>query len=713
LTRRIAALKLERSPNIIPEAQKVPNRLIHEKSPYLRQHASNPVDWYPWGEEALAAARAQDKPVFLSIGYSSCHWCHVMERESFADEGIARLLNDLYISVKVDREERPDIDAHYISVCQLLTGGGGWPLTVVLTPEKKPFFAGTYFPKESRFGLPGLKDILTRIGEAWKTRRADLLLSAERIITAMGGPTDQPEGPPLTRDILDMTFAGLAAEFDQEHGGFGRAPKFPLPHRLSFLLRYAGRTANPSSMEMVEKTLRAMRCGGIFDQVGFGFHRYSTDEAWLVPHFEKMLYDQALLALAYTEAYQLTGRAEYARTVEDILAYVQRDLTSKGGGFLTAEDADSEGEEGRFYLWEAHEINENLPPSQRELAARIFDIRPEGNYAEAGRGQTGKNILYLRRFPVALAAELNISEVNFQKQLGAVRENLFHLRTRRHRPLKDSKILTDWNGLMIAALAKAARALSRKEYAGAARKAAEFIRRRLEISGKLHHRWAGGEPAVPAFLDDYAFLIWGLIELYETEFDPAVLEWAYCLTEDLLSRFWDKQVGGFFFTPSEYDEFGVRRKELYDGAVPSGNSVMLENLLRLGRLTGRVEFEKTAEEMIGAFAGRVSQAPINCTQFLCGLDSALGPTREIVIVGRPGAEDTLRLLDALGKMFLPRTVVLFRPAEVESPPIVALAPYTRPMTAINGLATAYICANFRCEYPTADPREMVEILERP
>jgi uncharacterized protein YyaL (SSP411 family) len=690
----------------------MPNRLIREKSPYLLQHAHNPVQWYAWGEEAFAAAKTLDKPVFLSIGYSSCHWCHVMEKESFADEEVARLLNDLFISIKVDREERPDIDAHYMAVCQLLGGGGGWPLTVFLTPNRLPFLAGTYFPKESRFGLIGVKDLLLRVAEAWKTRRQDLVTSGERTAAALQQTIDQSPSGRLTPDTLDDAFTQLSGEFDDENGGFGRAPKFPLPHRLTFLLRYADRAKGRKAVEMVEKTLLAMRRGGIFDQLGFGFHRYSTDAGWLVPHFEKMLYDQALLAMAYAEAYQLTGRKEYRRSVEDIAAYVRRDLASGEGGFFTAEDADSEGEEGRFYLWDAEEIRSSLTPAEAEFAFRVFGIRPEGNFAEAGKPPAGKNVLRLSRAAGVLASELGISERRFLGRLDAVRAKLFRVRERRPKPLKDTKILTDWNGLMVGALAKAARALGRNDYAAAAKKAVEFIRRHLNPGGKLHHRYAEGEAAVPAFLDDYAFLIWGLIELYETGFEPDSLAWALHLTDHLMGHFWDEAGGGFFFTSGENQDMPLRRKEIYDGAVPSGNSVMVENLLRLGRLTGRTELDKKADEIAAAFAGKISQMPAGHTQFLCGLLFALGPAHEIVIVGRPEAPDTQRLLEPLWRKFLPRKTVLFRPADEESPPIVELAPYVKTMTMLEGRAAAYVCSHFRCEKPTTDPRHMLELLEK-
>ena len=687
---------------------KAANRLIDEKSPYLRQHAHNPVSWYPWSDEAFLESGRTDRPVFLSIGYSTCHWCHVMERESFADEEIARLMNETFISIKVDREERPDIDAHYMAVCQLLTGGGGWPLTVILTPDKRPLFAGTYFPKESRFGLIGLKDLIGRIAEAWKSRRPELLSSTERILAAIGETAESARGQKASSAVLDLAASELAGQFDDEFGGFGSAPKFPTPHHLTFLLRQARRKNDKKALAMVEKTLQAIRRGGIFDHLGFGFHRYSTDRRWLVPHFEKMLYDQALLAMAYTEAFQFTGQDQYRRSVEEVLTYVGRDLRSPEGAFYTAEDADSEGEEGKFYIWDLGEVEALLSSSEAALARDIFNLRPEGNFTEPD-GRLGKNILYLDRTPDT--AGLKISEENLQEQIARIRGKLFGRRELRPRPLKDTKILADWNGLMIAALAKAAQAFGRADYAEAAAAAVAFIRDKMTIKGILHHRSAEGEVAIPAFLDDHAFLIWGLLELYGATFEAGHLTWASRLTGDLIRGFWDENNGGFFFTSADLPkDLPLRRKELYDGALPSGNSVMVSNLLRLGRLLGRPDLEIKAGKLIEAFSGKISEYPAAYTQLLCGLDFALGPGREVVVVGRTGAPDTRAMFDVLRKEFIPNTVVLFRPAEESDPEIVKLAPFTEAMKSLGDRATAFICSNYRCERPTTNPEELRSFL---
>ncbi|MFZ2053380.1 MAG: thioredoxin domain-containing protein [Candidatus Aminicenantales bacterium] len=692
---------------------KARNRLSNEKSPYLRQHADNPVAWYSWGGEAFREAEKQDKPVFLSIGYSTCHWCHVMEKESFSDGEVGRLMNETFISIKVDREERPDVDAHYMAVCQLLTGSGGWPLTVIMTPDKKPFFAGTYFPRESRFGLIGFPDLIRRIAEAWKNRRPELLSSAGRILAALGEDSSTPGSEKIQSSILDLAFSQLTGQFDDEYGGFGQAPKFPTPHHLTFLLRYARRKKDEKALAMVEKTLQAMRLGGMFDQLGLGFHRYSTDRRWLVPHFEKMLYDQALLSMPYTEAYQVTGKKEYRRTVEEIMTYVLRDLKSPEGAFYTAEDADSEGEEGKYYVWELSEIEAVLPRSQAELAGHIYNLRPEGNYTEPGGGRPGKNILFLSRPPALISADLRISEDDLKKELSRIREALSNRRANRPRPLKDTMILADWNGLMIAALAKAAWALGRNDYAEAARAAAVFIRDKMTVQGKLHHRSAAGEVAVPAFLDDHAFLIWGLLELYEATFAEGFLSWAVELCKEAIRGFWDEREGGFFFTSAElHKDLPRRRKELYDGAIPSGNSAMVANLVRLGRLLGRADLEERAQRTVEAFSGKISQHPAAYTQLLCGLDFAFGPGREVVIAGRRGAPDTQAMFNVLQKGFLPDTVALFRPVEESNPEIIKLAPYTKPMVAAEGRATAYVCSNYSCECPTTNPEELRTSLEK-
>ena len=680
------------------------NRLVHEKSPYLLQHAHNPVDWYAWGDEAFERAKSEDKPVFLSIGYSTCHWCHVMERESFADEEAARVLNAAFVCVKVDREERPDLDQHYMAVCQMLTGSGGWPLTIVMTPDKQPFFAGTYFPKARRWGRTGLLELAPLIGEAWRTRKEEILRSAAEIIAAVdrGRPLARAEsGGGLSRATLDEAFRELAADFDECRGGFGGAPKFPIPHHIGFLLRYWKRTGRAEALAMAEITLAAMRRGGIYDHLGFGFHRYSTDADWLVPHFEKMLYDQALLAEVYAEAFTATGKDEFKRTAAEIADYVLRDLASPEGGFSTAEDADSEGEEGKFYLWTTDELGDVLGPEEAKLAARVFGFEAGGNFSEPGRSRDGRNILHGSRTAEEPAG-----------QIDKIRQKLFLAREERVRPFKDTKVLADWNGLMIAALASVFRATGEDRYLRAAERAAGFVLERMSApDGRLLHVFADGEARVQGFLDDYAFLIRGLLGLYEAGFDQGYLEKALELARQTIELFWDGKEGGFFFA-ADAPEVGARRKEIYDGAVPSGNSVMLMNLLRLARLTGRPDLEEKATRLAETFSPDVGGQPRMYTEFLRGLDFALGPSREVVVVGKWEAPDTRELLKALRGLYLPTTVTLFKPMDKAKmgQVIERLAPFTKDMDVDGGHAAAYVCSGGTCLRPVSSVAELLDLL---
>jgi uncharacterized protein len=689
-----------------PEKQ---NRLAHEKSPYLLQHAANPVDWYPWGDEAFGRAERENKPVFLSIGYSTCHWCHVMAHESFEDPEVAGLMNEVFVSIKVDREERPEIDMLYMAVCQMMTGSGGWPLTIIMTPDKKPFFAGTYIPKGTRFGRVGLLELIPRIKEIWATRKDEVLSSAGQVIAALER-TALP-GEDLREDTLHLAYTQLRDRFDEEYGGFGGAPKFPTAHNLPFLLRYWKRTGESKALDMVEKTLGAMRRGGIYDQVGFGFHRYSTDRQWLVPHFEKMLYDQALLATAYLEAFQATGKEEYALAAREIFTYVLRDMTADGGGFFSAEDADSEGEEGKFYLWTPAEIKDALAPEEADFAIRVFNVTGSGNFADEAAGhQTGRNILHLTGPLPEIAAGLNLAVPELHRRLESTREKLFAYREKRVHPHKDDKVLADWNGLMIAALAQGARVLDEPGYAAAAGRAAEFIfDNMLTSAGRLWHRYRDGEAAVPANLDDHAFLIHGMLELYETTFEVDYLQKALTLNGHMLEHFRDDKNGGFYFTADDSEGLLVRQKEIYDGAVPSGNSMAMLDLIRLGRITADPGLEEKAAGIGRAFFENVRQMPSAYTQLMIAVDFAVGPSYEVVITGGLRADDTARLLRALRREFIPNKIVILLAADTDTSEIKGIAPFTRYLSAIDNKATAYVCVDYSCALPTTDIVKMLSL----
>jgi hypothetical protein len=676
------------------------NRLAKEKSPYLLQHANNPVDWYPWGDEAFSRARAENKPIFLSIGYSSCHWCHVMEQESFSDPLVGEMMNATFVSIKVDREERPDIDNIYMTVSQMLTGGGGWPLNIIMTPDKKPFFASTYIPKEERFGRPGMLVLIPAVAKAWHDQHEQIVASAEKITAALRQARQASSSSP-SKEILEAARRQFESRFDPVRGGFLPAPKFPSPHQLMFLLRSWKRTGNPKALQMVEKTLGSMRRGGIFDHLGFGFHRYSTDAQWLVPHFEKMLYDQAMLAMAYTEAFQATGKREYQSTAKEIFAYVLRDMRDPSGGFYSAEDADSEGKEGKFYLWTEEEIR-GATGDDAALVIEAFGVRKEGNFrSPAGEVPAGANVLHVVR--------LSVPQV--RQRLETSRQKLFALRERRIHPQKDDKVLADWNGLMIAALAKGAAAFEDPEALAAAKAAADFVLTRMRRNGKLLHRYRAEEAAIDGKLDDYAFVTWGLLELYEASFDTRYLQEAIDLTRLTLRDFPDREGGGFFMTATTDEKLLARPKDGYDGAIPSGNSVMMHNLLRLGSITGESEYEKQAQRIAGAFSADLLRAPTGHAQMLSALDFAFGPSREIVIAGAADAPDTVAMLRALRALFIPNKVVLFRPAAQEKPPIAAIAPFTEAQRSIRKRATAYVCTNFTCKKPTTSVAEFKALLQ--
>jgi hypothetical protein len=682
----------------------MPNRLAGEKSPYLLQHAENPVEWYPWGEEAFLRASLEDKPIFLSIGYSTCHWCHVMEHESFEDEEVADLLNRSFVAIKVDREERPDIDHVYMAVCQATTGAGGWPLSIFMGPDRKPFFAGTYIPKRSRMGMPGLMEIAGTISELWTNERDNLGRISEEITRVIEpkkpAASDRLPGPDLPR----IARSELARSFDPVWGGFGRPPKFPNPHSLTFLTRWHKRHPESNAFEMVEKTLLSMRCGGIFDQIGFGFHRYSVDEKWLVPHFEKMLYDQALLALAYTEAFLATRDERYAKVVREIFEYVSREMQSTEGGFYCAQDADSDGKEGIFFTWTPAQVADVLGKDAGGIFCRAYGISDHGNFED------GLSIPYIPRSFDTLADALGMSLPELEELLEDGRKKLFQVRERRVHPSKDDKILVAWNGLMTAALARGAQALGERSYAQAAVGAVNFILRKLQTeTGRLYRRYRQGEIAGPGYADDYAFLIWGLLELYETVFDVTYLSEAVRLQEDM-SRIFGDPDGGFYYTGTDGEKMIARERVIYDGALPSSNSVAAMNLLRLGRMTGNPDFEKQADLLMRSFAGQAAALPSAYTHFMQALDFAIGPTREILIAGDFSSPLTRQMIETVHRVYSPNRVLMLKESGKQGEDLSTIAPFTRRIISGENGPVAYLCENFSCRNPVGSASELESVL---
>ena len=688
------------------------NHLINEKSPYLIQHANNPVDWYPWGEKAFKKARVMNKPVFLSIGYSTCHWCHVMAHESFEDPEIGNLMNEAFVSIKVDREERPDLDNIYMTVCQLMTGTGGWPLTIMMTPDKKPFFAGTYFPKENMYGRVGLKDIILNVKDIWDKKPDEISDSTDKIMDALQKISRTSSGNELDENILDNTYKSLSDSFDDIHGGFGIAPKFPTTHNLLFLLRYWKRNQNERALNMVKKTLDSMRNGGIYDHVGFGFHRYSVDQKWLVPHFEKMLYDQAIIAMAYIEAFQATGEEKYRDTAQEIFEYVLRDMQSPEGGFYSAEDADSEGVEGKFYTWTKDEIYKVLGEEDTKFVSKVFDITDEGNFSEeTSQEKTDSNILHLENSLDEISDTLGIKKEDISRKIEKIRKTLFNAREKRIHPHKDDKILTDWNGLMISAISKGAQVFSDEKYLKAAIHSADFIIDNLYENSRLLHRYRDGEAAIKANLDDYAFFIYGLLDLYEASFDLKYLEFAIELNNTLLNHFWDSENGGFYFTPDDGEEILVRKKESYDSAIPSGNSIQMLNLLKLSKIIENEELKHKAVEIEKAFSKDVIMAPMAYTQFIVAIDFKLGPSYEIVIAGTPDNEDTNMMLNSIRSHYIPNKTVVLRPPNDEASKILELINSLEFKKQENDKSTAYICSDNTCKAPTNNLSAMLKFLD--
>jgi uncharacterized protein YyaL (SSP411 family) len=674
------------------------NRLINETSPYLLQHAHNPVDWFPWGEEALETARREQKPILLSIGYSACHWCHVMEHESFENEAIAKLMNDNFVNIKVDREERPDLDQIYMSAVQMMTHHGGWPMTVFLTPDCVPYYAGTYFPPEDRYNMPGFPRVLISIAEAYRERPDDVQQTAESVLTELRRQTTAAESNELLgSELLDVAYRGMIKNYDSTNGGFGGAPKFPPAMSLEFLLRTFYRTGNQQALEIVQHSCRKMAEGGIYDQLGGGFHRYATDSRWLVPHFEKMLYDNALLARLYLHYYQVT-HDDYARSVaEGILDYVVREMTDSSGGFYSTQDADSEGVEGKFFVWSLAEIKELLGEDDAALFAAYYNVTEGGNFE-------GENILNVTRALPDVAASQKVTVEQLTNTLERARAILFAEREMRVKPARDEKILTAWNGLMLAAFAEAAAIFNRSDYLQIARSNAQFVLENLLQDGLLLRTYKDGRAKLNAYLEDYAFFIDGLLTLFETSGDLQSFEAAQRLTATMIDEFWDDELGAFFYTGRSHENLIVRSKDFFDNATPSGNSVAADVLLRLGLLTDNQDYQRRATTILRLMATAMERYPSGFGRLLCALDFYLATPKEIALIGSPEAPDTVAMQNEIWSQYLPNKVVAS--ASPEAPRAAELIPLLRQRPQFEGKATAYVCEHFTCKSPAISAQEL-------
>ena len=678
-------------------------RLAHETSPYLLQHAHNPVDWYPWGEEALERARAEDKPLLLSVGYSACHWCHVMERESFEDLEIAALMNERFVCVKVDREERPDIDQVYMGAVQAMTGRGGWPMTVFLLPDGRPFHGGTYFPPDDRHGLPGFPRVLTSVADAYRNRRADLEKSAGQMVEHLQqGLEALPPGPDeLSPRLLDQAAQTLKGQYDARFGGFGGAPKCPPAMALEFLLRYWRRSDDGQSLVMVKHTLAQMAGGGMYDQLGGGFHRYSVDQRWLVPHFEKMLYDNALLARVYLLAYQATGEAGFRTICEETIDWVLREMADPRGGFYSTLDADSEGVEGKYYVWTPQEVELLLGPDDAAVFDRFYDVTPSGNFE-------GKSILHVTSDVSTVARELNTSPHELSEILTRGRQQLLAERDKRVRPGLDDKVLTAWNGLMLRALAEAARVLGRDDYRAAAERNAEFVMVDMRRGDRLLRSWKGGQAKLDGYLEDYAAYADGLLALYEATFEPRWLGEARVLADQVMEQFWDPGQNAFFDTAAGHEQLIVRPRDFFDNATPSGNSLAADVLLRLAKLTGEERYEAPARAAIKPLAEVAARHANGFGRLLCALDFAVSTIKEVAIIGRQDDPATRSLIEAAFAAYAPHKVVAG--AEPGDHDAIAATPLLADRGLVDGKPAAYVCVGFTCQAPTSDPRQLREEL---
>ena len=720
-----AAIGAQATSQVAAGSHRYTNRLIKQKSPYLQMHAHNPVDWYPWGEEAFAKARREQKPIFLSIGYYTCHWCHVMERESFSDPGIAEMMNRSFVSIKVDREERPDVDRIYMTFVQVTTGSGGWPMSVFLTPDLKPFFGGTYFPKDDNHGRIGLRTLLTRVADAWQKDRDRIMQSAGEVTEALRKSLDATAGDAskLQVPVLDKTYQQIKASYDATHGGFGGAPKFPRPVVFNFLLRYYARTGQKDALDMTLHTLREMARGGIHDHIGGGFHRYSTDATWHVPHFEKMLYDQAQLAISYLEAYQITHETFFADTARDIFDFVLREMHAPEGGFYSALDADSlieagkpEHGEGAFYVWGAKQIEQVLAPDTAAVFDFTYGVESSGNVPPERDFQgefRNKNVLVMRHSLAETAQKFGKSEPEVRRVLNGARQKLFAARSRRPHPPLDDKVLTAWNGLMISALARASQVFEEPRYLTAAESAARFVQVKLYDSkkGHLRRRYRAGETAVNGFVDDYDFLVQGLIDLYEASFDVRWLSWAIQLEGKQDELFWDSKNGGYFTTSGADPAILMQTREDYDGAEPSPNSVAAMNLLRLWQMTDRKDWHDKAEKTFAIFGNRLQEFPQALPQLVAALDFSLSKPKQIIIAGQPDAPCTRALLKLVHQRYIPNKILLLADGGPGQKQLAQWLPFVHSVTQKQGRATAYICENYVCKLPSADPQVVARLLD--
>ena len=679
------------------------NRLINETSPYLLQHANNPVDWYPWGEEALEKARTEDKPILLSIGYSACHWCHVMERESFEDPNVASLMNRSFVSIKVDREERPDLDSIYMQAVQALTGQGGWPMTVFLKPSGEPFYGGTYFPPEDRGQMPGFPRLLRAMDEVYRTRRTDIDNASAQLVDRLRQTSRmKSQSDLLHKDLLEEAFLHLSPGFDEENGGFGGAPKFPQPMIYDFLLRYSHSSRNPKALHMLNLSLEKMALGGMYDQLGGGFHRYSTDSYWLVPHFEKMLYDNALLSKLYLHAYQSTGHELYLRIVQETLDYVLREMTSKEGGFYSSQDADSEGEEGKFFVWTPQQVQEVLGREDAKIFCAYYDITPTGNFE-------GSNILNVPLDAEVVMDQVDVDPDVLEDILSEGKRKLLEVRNRRIAPDRDDKVLTAWNGLMLRSFAEAAAALGRQDYKDAVVANADFVTRNLQQEGRILRTYKDGQARLNGYLEDYSFLADGLIAVYELTFDSRWLDEAQRVADGMIALFWDQEDQVFYDTGKDHETLLVRPRDIFDNAAPCGSSVAADALMRLALLTGNEEYRNFAAAVLRSMGPMLSQYPNGMGRWLAALDFYLSEPKEIAIVGPKDSPDVKAMVEVVHGQYLPNRVLAA--TEQGDPAGSHSMPLLRHRTMVSGAPAAYVCHNYVCQLPVTDPADLASQLE--